>query len=268
MAHVRMIAAAFMLVLIGCSQDASGPGGTGGAGVVQLNVATGGGQEQVSLGKVDGTVAGVESLVVSRAVLVFKDIRFLEAPDTTHLRDSIECWRDGDWEDRWGRKKDTTLHFKGPFVVVLQDTTPVQIALDTIPPGQYTGIKFNIHRVRRSDLERDPQLPDSLLGYSVVVTGSVKYAAGAWVPFVFKTDINEDFKVRGDFTVAEGQTLTPYVLNLDIASWFRAPGGMILDPNGFFERHVIRFMIKGALKGRMFGGRDWNRDGHPDHRWF
>ncbi|MBK7260191.1 MAG: hypothetical protein IPI01_20775 [Ignavibacteriae bacterium] len=98
----------------------------------------------------------------------------------------------------------------------------MQIAVDTITPGQYSGLKFNIHKLRMSDVTRDPLLPDSLVGYSVVVAGSVKYPGGAWVPFVFKTDINEDFKVKGDFTVADGQTVTPYVLKFDLGSWFKA----------------------------------------------
>ena len=107
-------------------------------------------------------------------------------------------------------------------------------------------------------------LPDSLLGTSVVVTGSVKYPGGAWVPFLFKADIDEDFKVKGDFTVAEGQSVTPYVLKFDLGSWFRVGTGRTLDPNDPADRHWIRYAIKASLKGRMAGGRDHNHDGRPD----
>jgi hypothetical protein len=206
----------------------------------------------------------VESLQVSQALIVLKDIRFLAVPDSAHLRDSVECNGDADREDHDGWKKDSTTHFKGPFIVALHDTTPVQIAVDTIKPGNYAGIKFNIHKLRKSDVMRDPLLPDSLMGYSVAVTGLVKYPGGSWVPFLFKADIDEDFKVKGDFTVAEGQSVTPYVLKFELSSWFRSPSGRTLDPNDPTDRRGIRYAIKASLKGRMAGGRDHDHDGRPD----
>ncbi len=266
MAFVRMMAVVMAMMIVGCTQESSGPGASGN-GSVQLTVSGGADQGTVRLGKADattGVAAAVESLEVTQALIVLKDIRFLGVPDSTGLRDSVECKFDADREDHDGWKKDSTTHFKGPFLVALHDTTPVQIAVDTIKPGQYTGIKFNIHKLRRSDVTRNPLLPDSLLGYSVVVAGSVKYPGGDWVPFLFKADIDEDFKVKGDFTVAEGQSVTPYVLKFDLGSWFKVANGRTLDPNDPADRHWIRYAIKASLKGRMAGGRDHNHDGRPD----
>ena len=266
MTFVRMMAIVLTVMIVGCSPESSGPGGSGN-GTVQLTVSGGADQGTVRLGKAEGTtsvLAAVESLEVSQALIVLKDIRFLGAPDSARLRDSVQCKFDSDREEHDGWKRDSTTHFKGPFIVALHDTTPVQIAVDTIQPGLYSGIKFNIHKLRTSDVARDPLLPDSLVGYSVVISGSVKYPGGAWVPFLFKADINEDFKVKGDFTVADGQTVTPYVLKFDLGSWFKAANGKTLDPNDPMERHWIRYAIKASLKGRMAGGRDHNRDGRPD----
>jgi hypothetical protein len=267
MTLLRMTAVVLVIFFVGCSQDSSGPEASGN-GSVQLTVAGGVDQGSVHLGKSDGTagtLAAVESLEVDQALIVLKDIRFLAAPDSAHLRDSLQCGRDADFEDHDGWKKDSTTHFKGPFIVALHDTTPVQIAVDTVKPGDYTGIKFNIHKLRKSDVTRNPLLPDTLVGYSVAVTGRVKYASG-WSTFVFKADIDEDFKVKGDFTVAEGQTLTPYVLKFELGSWFQGPSSRTLDPNDQMDRRWIRYAIKAALKGRVAGGHDHNHDGHPDRR--
>ena len=266
MTFVRMMAVVLAVMIVGCSPESSGPGGSGN-GSVQLMVSGGADQGTVRLGKTGGAtgvLAPVESLEVSQALIVLKDIHFLGAPDSARLRDSVECRFDADREDHDGWKRDSTTHFKGPFIVALHDTTPVQIAVDTITPGQYSGLKFNIHKLRMSDVTRDPLLPDSLVGYSVVVAGSVKYPGGTWVPFLFKADIDEDFKVKGDFTVAEGQSVTPYVLKFDLGSWFRTANGRTLDPNDPADRHWIRYAIKASLKGRMAGGRDHDHDGRPD----
>jgi len=262
---VRMTVVVLAVLIAGCTQDSSGPGASGN-GTVQLTVSGGVDQGSVSLGKADGiagTLATVDSLEVTQALIVLKDIRFMAVPDTAHLRDSTECGRDADFEDHGGWKADSATHFKGPYVISLRDTTPVQIAVDTIKPGDYAGIKFNIHKLRTMDVTRNPLLPDSLVGYSVAVTGRVKYASG-WSTFAFKADIDEDFKVKGDFTVAEGQTLTPYVLKFDLGSWFVGPNSRTLDPNDPVDRRRIRIAIKAGLKGRVVGGHDHNHDGRPD----
>lgn len=267
MTFVRMTALAMALMLFGCAQDTTGPdSGTSGS-LVRLTASGGSTLGSIRLGKlagVDQTLASVDSLVITHAIIVLKDVKFLLAPDSVHMRDSTECQRDDDAEDRGEGKGDPALHFKGPFIVVLHDSTPVQIALDTLAAGLYSGIKFNIHKLRSRDVNRNPSFPDSLLGYSVAVAGFAKYSAGGWAPFVFKADINEDFKAKGDFVVAAGQTLTPYVLKFDLVSWFRSASGRLLDPNDLEDRRGIRHAIKASLKGRMAGGRDRDNDGHPD----
>lgn len=104
MTFVRMMAVVMGVMIVGCSQESSGPGATGN-GTVQLTVSGGADQGTVRLGKTDGTtgvLAAVESLEVSQALIVLKDIRFLGAPDSAHLRDSVECMFDADREDHDG----------------------------------------------------------------------------------------------------------------------------------------------------------------------
>ena len=267
MNFVWMTALSMAILLGGCSQNTTGPDSRTNGSLVELTASGGSDLGSVRLGKltgIDQTAASVDSLIITHAIIVLKDVKFLLAPDSVHMRDSTECQRDDDAEEHGEGKRDSTLHFKGPFIVVLHDSTPVQIALDTIAPGLYSGIKFNIHKLHRKDVDRNPLFPDSLIGYSVAVAGLAKYTVGGWAPFVFKADINEDFKVRGDFVVAAGQTLTPYVLKFDLVSWFRSTSGRLLNPNDTEDRRGIRHAVKASLKGRMAGGRDRDNDGHPD----
>ncbi len=256
------------LAVVGCSDNTSGPQtASGGAVPVVVTASAMSSTGPLQLGKVSGSaspLAVVDSIRIDDALLIFKDISFAPGIDTVHELDSAKCEWEDEQEEHGGGEKVEHVHFKGPFLVVLHNNAPVQVAVDTIPPGVYDGITFKIHRLRRSDVMRNPLLPDSLVGYSIVISGAVKYSGGDWTPFVFKTDINEAFKVRGNFTVMPGDKLVPYVLQFDIASWFTDPSGRILDPNGTMDRYMIRHAIKSALGGGMRGGRDHDDDGRPD----
>jgi len=265
------------LLSYGCSDNGSAPSTAGDSQTsVIVTASAQNGSGPVGLGKAQigaETLAGIDSLTIDHTVIVLKDIAFKAGVDTVHTRDSVEVEHEYELEEQYGysRRGENDdhrgfggIHFRGPFIVVLEDTIPVQVALDTIPPGTYNGIKFKIHKLRSRDFQINPALPDSMLGYSVAVAGSVKHSNGDWTPFVFKANIDEEFKARGNFIVNPGENLVPYALKFDIASWFTAPGGRILDPNDRKDAHWIRFLIKASLKGRMWCGRDDDNDGDPD----
>jgi hypothetical protein len=269
--NVFAAAVGLMVLLAGCRDNASGPG-EGQNVLVQVTASATGGSGPVHLSKgmdAVGTLGAIDSLRVDGAVVVLKDIVFKPAIDGEHARDSVETEREDESEDHEGEMHKTDgdghqVHFKGPFVVSLKDTTPVQIALDTIPPGTYNGIKFVVHKLRSKDISRNPALPDSLVGYSIVVAGSFKSSGGDWTSFLFKTDIDEEFKAKGNFVVSPGDILIPYVLKFDLASWFKGPYGRILDPNDSMDRRWIRYAIKASLKGGLRCGRDRDHNGDPD----
>ena len=211
------------------------------------------------------TLAAIESIRVDQATIVIKGITFSSDIDTLHERDSVEEEFQDDMEDHEGDWEMEHIHFRGPFVISLMNNQPVQVTVDTIPAGVYNGIRFAIHRLRRKDVERNPNLPDTLVGFSIVVTGSVKDTNGTWTPFEFKTDINQEFKVKGNFVVNSGDTMVPYVLQFNLTSWFTDPmSGRILDPNNWLDRWRIRWAIKMALGGHVRGGRDADDNGDPD----
>jgi hypothetical protein len=258
-----------LLFLIGCTDRSSEPTASGSGVPVAVFGVAGLEGGAVQMMKSDGTAGAVDSIRVASAIIVLKDIAFHSSIDTVHAKDSSEVECDDRDEENGvhhdGEQRGAMQHFRGPYVVELLNNTPTQIALDTIPPGNYDGIKFTLHKLHRRDVAANPLFPDSLVGYSVVVSGNVFYAGElVGTSFVFKADINEEFKVRGDFVVEEGSNLVPYALDFKMDTWFNGRT-RVLDPNNFWDRRQIRWNIKHAFKDLMKGGRDWNHDGHPDH---
>ena len=255
------------LALAGCTKNNFGPDtGSGTSVPVRVVASAGSSAGLVGFAKSStpaGTLAAVDSIQISEALLVIKDIKFVMHSDTVRARDSSQCERD-DEEDWHGRGDTNHVRLKGPFLVTLHDTTAVQVAADTIPPGVYDGITFQIHKVNPHDVMMNPALPDSLNGYSIIVVGMVHYSGGSWAPFEFKTNLNEEYKVKGNFVVSAGDRFVPYALKFDLSLWFKDSSGRILDPNDFFARNMIRFAIRAALGGHMLGGRDDDDDGRPD----
>ena len=284
MNHLLLVLGATAILLAGCSNHTSAPvTTTGGSVPITVTAAAKGVGPAVSLENPPGTQVSfgmAESLKVDWALIILKDIRLVSDIDKAHMRDSSELEVDdggeggggGDHPGDRGHGDDGHegdhdghgVHLKGPFFVTLMDKHPVQVAVDSIPPGTYNGIMFVIHKLRRLDVMRNPSLPDSLVGLSVVVSGSVKDSGGSWMPFLFKTNINEEFKVKGNFVVMPGDKLIPFVLDFDLTAWFEGRGGQLLDPNNSADFQKIRQAIRSALKGGMRGGRDDDDDGEPD----
>lgn len=265
MKKIVLAGAMALIFLIGCADNTSGPGAMGsGVPVAVLGKAgTAGGSTVFQ--KSDGTTGTVDSIRVAYTIVVLKDIAFRYSIDTVMVPDSVECDRE-DRDDHGGEDHDQfqRFRFKGPFVVDLPNNTPIQIALDTIPPGTYDGIRFKLHKLNAKDVAGNPLLPDSLVGSSVVVTGMVFYTgASAGTPFVFRANINEGFKVRGKFVVEQGSNMVPYVLDFRMDTWFDGRT-RVLDPNNADDRRFIRWNIKHAFKDLLKGGRDMNHDGDPD----
>jgi len=211
-------------------------------------------------------VGQVDSIKVDFAILVLRWIQFKQNIDTVK-EDSL--WDDHDMnmmrEKMRRMDDDPTIRFKGPFFVTLRNNEPTRIAVDSLPPGNYNGIKFKVHAIVPYDLQVNPAVPDSFLGKSIYVKGQI-YQNGAWKDFVFTTGrVNTEFKIKGDFTITETDKNIPYVLVFDLTSWFiDLNTGRILDPSDPGDQGKIIGNIVASLKNKARGGKDRNRDGRPD----
>jgi hypothetical protein len=205
------------------------------------------------------TLGQVDSIKIDFAIIVLRWIQFKQNIDTVK-EDSV-------WDDRKMKMldDDPTIRFKGPFFVTLRNNEPTPIAVDSLPPGNYDGIKFKVHAIVPMDLQRNPAIPDSFLGKSIYVKGEI-YQNGQWKDFVFTTGkVNTEFKIKGNFTITESDRNIPYVLVFDLTSWFIDPmTGRVLDPSDPNDQGKIISNIVLSLKGKSRGGKDRNRDGMPD----
>jgi hypothetical protein len=246
-------------VLAGCSSN-DGPTGNPNAAPVQLSL---------SLGSNSGAFAktfvgtATDSMQIDSAVVVFESIKFTSQVDSVIV--------DTTGEDTGEIEHELELVFRGPFVIHIQPLTVVSFANQNLPPGNYDGISFKVHRLTPGEhyedsheYNRHGRAPlDSLnYGSSLLVWGKVR-KNGEWVPFKFAYDGELKYKLRGNFTVAAGGTID-VALQLDPTQWFRdARSGALLDPTDPLARGAIREALKRAFMG-MRGGHDHNHDGHPD----
>ncbi|MCS7229003.1 MAG: hypothetical protein RMJ81_01580 [Candidatus Kryptonium sp.] len=208
----------------------------------------------------------VDSIKIDFAIIVLRWIQFKQNIDTVK-EDSL--WDDQDMNRLREKMRridnDPTIRFKGPFFVRLRNNEPTPIGIDSLPPGNYNGIKFKVHAIVPYDLQVNPAIPDSFLGKSIYVKGKI-YQSGAWKDFIFTTGkVNIEFKIKGNFTITETDRNIPYVLIFDLTSWFIDPfTGRILDPSDPGNHGKIIANIVHSLKSKSRGGKDRNRDGKPD----
>jgi hypothetical protein len=105
----------------------------------------------------------------------------------------------------------------------------------------------------------------SVAGSSIIIWGAAK-KDNVWTPFTLRLDMELEFKVKGNFVVAEDTPTIQIALNFNMAKWFVNPfTGALIDPTdpGSISRHALMRAIRYAFyAGR--GGHDHNHDGHPD----
>lgn len=238
---MRIIAVMTVLVaafVIGCS-DSTSPATDG-----QFSLSTRY-TVQTVLAKASGGAA-VDSLRVTRARLVLRDIKF-----KTPGEDS--------------------LNFRSqPIVVDLALAGAVQqIGLTTVPFGTYNRIEFDVHRVEAPEIAALPSaeqagFADFLAGerYSIIVEGTVYRTGLAPASFTYrsKVDAKQKIDMSPAVVVSEGTSQVNTTLVVSSAGWFTTTGGALVDPTDPNNEGVIDENLKASI--RVF--KDNNRDGSKD----
>ncbi len=210
-------------------------------------------------------VAAVDSLRIDSVVAVLQKIKFESQIDTVKV--------DTSGEDSPFNEKETSISFMGPFIIHVRDSNAVSFANQIIPAGSYNGIKFKIHRIQKgkkyedSDEHNRKGVPniDSIVGYSVAVWGSIK-KNGARVQFAFKSTIELEYKIKGNFTIATGTNTLNLALRFNTGDWFTdLKTKLQLDPTDQSKanQELINEAIKKSFENGR-GGHDSNGDGDPD----
>ena len=238
MRHHVAIFAAVALIAAGCSESTAPA--TDGQITMSTRYTT-----QTVLAKSQGTLA-VDSVVISRARLVVRDIKF-----KTLGEDS--------------------LNFRtAPMVLELSLAGAVQsIGTSTVPFGTYNRVEFDVHRVEAPEIAALPSadqavFTDFLAGekYSIIVDGTVYRSGLAPATFTYRSKVDAKQKITLDpaMVLDESATNVNATLVVSSAGWFTNSVGALVDPTDTNNEGVIDENLKASIKVY----KDNNRDGSKD----
>ncbi len=247
-----LVVAALLAALVACNDDGgvTGPVGSVGAGSVTLSVAlTGAGPSASASLHAQGLelTDGANTLVIESAELVVREIEFerIETPG---------C--DSDFGD-----DDCEEYEVGPFLISLPldggVTREITAQVDT---GTYDEIEFDIHKPEddtSADLDFINQNPN-FADISIRVTGTYNGQN-----FLYTTDLNEDQEIHlSDPLVVQPQPSPVNVtLTIDLSSWFRASGGLLIDPRTANKGEPNEQLVEDNIEASIEGFRDDDSDG-------
>jgi hypothetical protein len=161
----------------------------------------------------------------------------------------------------------------GPYVLEINVAdTNLQTAIPAtiVPPGDYKGIEFEIHRVRNTD-KLNLQVTRGMTrldGLSIVLEGTCTGPATgtppvtpAPTPFAVTSAMEVEVEYESPFSIAPGAS-SNVTLAFDASTWLKGPNGTTLDPclNDPSVNGKIIANVKASLKA--FG--DDDRDGKDD----
>lgn len=148
----------------------------------------------------------------------------------------------------------------GPMVVHLNlNGVPTEFAAGLVIAGNYSKIKFRLHKPEESDVILDPEFIAGSSGdlrYSVIVKGRFN-----GVPFIYKSSktATQEVNFKNSINITD-DVKTFVTLSVDVNSWFYKDT-LVLDPNNISNKNDIDNNIKDSFKKAF---RDNNKDGIAD----
>ena len=197
----------------------------------------------LSLSKTSGTTA-VDSITITRARLVLKDIKFKSAIDSMNYK-------------------------TGPMIIEVNLSSATQtLALQDVPFANYTRVEFDVHRTQPSEISgmsaaEQAAFADFLADqvYSIIIEGTVYRTGQSDTSFVYrsKVDAQQKYDLVPAVSVTENAPDANVTLLFSSGSWFSGPSGLV-DPTDTNNEGVIDENLKAAI--RAF--KDNNKDGSKD----
>lgn len=179
---------------------------------------------------------GADAIILDTVKILLKDIKFRQAAgDSSNVK-------------------------VGPLVVKLNlNGTPTEFAAGNVIAGNYSKIKFRLHKPEDADVISDPEFKAGSSGdlrYSVIVKGKFN-----GVSFVYKSTktATQEVNLKNSINLT-GEVKTNVTLSVDVNSWFYK-GNVILDPTNTVNKNDIDNNIKDSFKKAF---RDSNKDGISD----
>lgn len=148
----------------------------------------------------------------------------------------------------------------GPMVVRLNlNGTPTEFAAGNVIAGNYSKIKFRLHKPEDAEIISDPEFKEGSSGelrYSVIIKGKFNGIA-----FIYKSTktATQEMNLKNVINLTS-DVKTNVTLSVDVDSWF-LKGIIILDPNNIANRNDIDNNIKDSFTKAF---RDNNKDNIAD----
>lgn len=189
--------------------------------------------------------AAADSLTITRARMVLKDIKFKSNVDSLNYK-------------------------SGPVIVELNLTAAAQsLDVKEVPFGAYRRIEFDVHRTQPSEISGMPAADqaayaDFLAGevYSIIIEGTVYRTGQSDTTFVYrsKVDAQQKHDLLPELVVSEQVPDANVTLLISSGSWFKDTGGLLVDPTDPNNEGIIDENLKSSI--RVF--KDNNKDGSKD----
>jgi len=238
----------FSLLLTGCS------GGKSTSPVkpvpLTLEASGAGGASQRFTTSTLAAPASTDTIPVTftQALLVVRDVRFVledgDDTDTLGVGDAVLDDDDG------GQAR-----FHGPFVIDLLAGAPQTLDTEMVPPGAYQRAQGHLRALSGDD--GPAAAHSSLIGSTVRLEGVIGGEGGG--PFVYSARIDNEFMIRGDFTVLAETPATAFIV-FDLTQFLTSREGHFLDPRVVDNDFLIKQAIRHAIKVGM----DDDHDGEMD----
>lgn len=254
--------ALLILALAGCGSDSvSGPKQVPltvkamGTGAASANLASG-----LTLHSAYSAAAESIPVTFTKALLVVRDVRFhFEDGTLDTLGDDGDMDSTGSQGDSIGEGEDDhqeggMVTFRGPFVLDLLSQSAESLGTQLVPAGDYDRVQGHLRALRASDWNAGGY--PFLVGATVYLEGLVQGDGGG--PFTYQTRIDNEFMIRGRFTVAPGSPATAFI-SFDVSKWL-VKDGAFLDPRNPDNATWIEWAIRHAIKVDM----EDDHDGHPE----
>jgi hypothetical protein len=221
------------------------------------------------------TVAqGGNSLVVTKAQVVFSKIELADAATAATCGDDGESGGDGavvaataSADDHGGSSGDGAEGCEGlevqPTVVDLPVDASVVTQLNaSIPAGTYSALEAKVHVVQSGDnggaafLAAHPELA----GASVRVEGTFN---GTPFTYVGRPDARLELSFSPPIVVGTGGA--SITVHVDLGSWFLDGSGNVIDPATAASGGVNESLVENNIKRSFHAFEDENHDGEDDH---
>jgi hypothetical protein len=193
----------------------------------------------------------------TRALLVIRDVRFVlpeemddDPADTLGMGGMGQADSMDVGDDDGGQ-----VRFHGPYVVDLLSGHAANLDTMMVLPGDYMRVQGHLQALRSGD--HDAATYPALVGYTVWLEGTIDGEGGG--PFSYLARIDNEFQIRGDFSVDVDTPATAFV-TFDVSKWLQDRDGRFLDPRD----ETNDLAIKSAIRHSIKVGMDDDHDGAMD----